>query len=449
MKKSEILKRYNYTEDDIEYMRALGGAVLQRSTSRSRTILMIILFFVVFFITWASMAEMDEIVRGSGKVIPSGQNQKIQHLEGGIVSEILVSEGDIIKKGQTLLKIDNQKSFSSYAESQIKINELKAKATRLYAEAYSKNFDPSARLKKEFPKLVENEKSLFHSNREQHLSKISILKEQLIQKKSVLKDEKNKLSTARKNYHLKKKEVDLTRPLVKRRVVSQVDFMNLEAELNNLLERVETSKTEINKINSQINELYAKIEESELEFQNKAKKELNEVLAKVEYMSKSKDAFEDQVNRSDVKAPVNGIIKQMFINTVGGVVRPGMDLVEVVPTSEKLIIEAKIKPSDIAFLHPNQKAVVKFTAYDFTIHGGLEGKVIQISADTIIDEQSGDSFYLVRIKTDKNYLGSESKPLAIMTGMMVNVDIVTGKKTILSYILKPILRSKHYAFSER
>jgi adhesin transport system membrane fusion protein len=265
----------------------------------------------------------------------------------------------------------------------------------------------------------------------------------------MLKDEKNRLSTARKNYRLKKKELDMTKPLVKRRVVSQVDFMNIESEVNTLLEKVESSKLEINKINSQLNELYAKIEESELEFQNKSKKELNEVLAKVEYLSKSKDAFEDQVNRSDVKSPVNGVIKQMFVNTVGGVVRPGMDLIEIVPTSDKLIVEVKVKPSDIAFLHPDQQAIVKFTAYDFTIHGGLEGKVIHISADTIIDEQTKESFYLVRIKTDKNYLGNEENQLDIMTGMTVNVDIVTGQKSILSYILKPILKSKHYAFSER
>jgi adhesin transport system membrane fusion protein len=449
MTKSEILEKYHYTEDDVEYMRALGGAVLQRSTKRSRTVLASILFFTTFFIAWASMAEMDEIVRGSGKVIPSGQNQKVQHLEGGIVSQILATEGDKVKRGQILLKVGNQKSVSSYAESQIKINELKAKAIRLYAEAYAMEFVPDKALKENFPKLVKNEESLFNSNKRQLHSQVIILKEQLEQKKSILTDEKNRLSTARKNYHLKKKELDMTKPLVKRRVVSQVDFMKIESELNTLLEKVESSKIEIKKVNSQINELHAKIEEIGLEFQNKSKKELNEVLAKVEYLSKSKDAFEDQVNRSDVKSPVNGVIKQMFVNTVGGVVRPGMDLIEIVPTSDKLIVEVKVKPSDIAFLHPDQKAIVKFTAYDFTIHGGLDGRVIHISADTIVDDQTQDSYYLVRIKTDKNYLGSEQKPLDIMTGMTVNVDIVTGKKTILSYILKPILRSKHYAFSER
>jgi adhesin transport system membrane fusion protein len=176
MKKSEILEKYHYTEDDIEYMRALGGAVLQRSTSKSRTLLLSIFFFVIFFVAWASIAQMDEIVRGAGKVIPSGQNQKVQHLEGGIVSEILATEGDKVKRGQILLKVGNQKSFSSYAESQIKINELKAKAIRLYAEAYSMSFVPDAKLKKEFPRLVKNEESLFNSNRQQQNSQINILK---------------------------------------------------------------------------------------------------------------------------------------------------------------------------------------------------------------------------------------------------------------------------------
>ncbi|MCK5319470.1 MAG: HlyD family type I secretion periplasmic adaptor subunit, partial [Anaerolineales bacterium] len=183
-------------------------------------------------------------------------------------------------------------------------------------------------------------------------------------------------------------------------------------------------------------------------FHNKAKGELNDVLAKLEEFSASSVALEDRLKRTAVRSPVKGTINQILVNTLGGVIQPGMDLIEIVPLEDTLLVEARIKPSDIAFLRPDQEAMVKFTAYDFTIYGGLDARLEHLSADSITDEQ-GNSFYLARLRTQKNYLGSETNPLPIIPGMVTSIDILTGKKTILSYLLKPVLRAKYMALRER
>jgi adhesin transport system membrane fusion protein len=197
-----------------------------------------------------------------------------------------------------------------------------------------------------------------------------------------------------------------------------------------------------------LNEANIAIREETLAFHNKAKSELNDVLAKMEEFSASAVALEDRLNRTSVRSPVNGTVKQLLVSTVGGVIQPGMSLVEIVPMEDSLLIETKIKPSDIAFLRPGQEAMIKFTAYDFTIYGGLGANLEQIRADSITDDK-GNSFYLARLRTNKSYLGSEEKPLPIIPGMIASVNILTGKKTILSYILKPVLRAKYTALRER
>jgi membrane fusion protein, adhesin transport system len=187
---------------------------------------------------------------------------------------------------------------------------------------------------------------------------------------------------------------------------------------------------------------------TQLTFHNTARRELNEAHAKLEGITASSVALMDRLERTAVRSPVRGIINQILVNTVGGIIQPGMDLIEIVPLEDSLLVEARIKPQDIAFLHPNQEAMIKFTAYDFTSYGGLEAELEHISADSITDNQ-GDDYYLVRLRTRQTYLGTEATPLPIIPGMVVSVDIMTGKKTILSYLLKPVLRARHTALRER
>ena len=258
----------------------------------------------------------------------------------------------------------------------------------------------------------------------------------------------SKLAEITQTMALLQKELGMTKPLIAHGAVSEVEVLRLERQLSEMRGNIEITKKSIPKIESKILEAKKSMDEEQLTFHNEARKELNEAYAKLEGISATSVALIDRLDRTAVRSPVRGTINQIKVNTVGGIIQPGMDLVEIVPLEDTLLVEARIKPKDIAFLHPNQKAMVKFTAYDFTIYGGLEADLEHISADSITDKQ-GNDYYLVRLRTKQNHLGPKDKPLPIIPGMVVSVDILTGKKTILSYHLKPVLRAKDTALRER
>ena len=440
--------QYKYTDDDIHYMESLSAAVLQKAPIHSKMILWIMVLAIAWLIIWASFAEIDELARGVGKVIPSKQLQVIQNLEGGIIEDILVDEGEKVAKGQILVKINDTNFASSFEENQLRYNELKAKSIRLEAEVTNKNFKADKETEEEIPLLIAHERSLYKINKKQLNKNIHILEEQGNQRKNELTEARAKQQQLKFSYSLIAKEVKITKPLVKNGLVSQVEYLQLSRQANAMKGDLDAVRLSIPRIKSTIKEAENKIEETILEFQHTAKEELNKVSAEMSRILESGEALEDKVNRTLVRSPVNGIVKQLFVNTINGVVQPGMDIVEIVPLQDKLLIETKIKPSDIAYLYPGQKAIVKFTAYDFAIYGGLSGKLTYISSDTIVDEE-GNTFYLVRIKTDKNSLVKDGKKYEILVGMVANVDIITGKKTVMDFILKPILKAKQGALRER
>jgi adhesin transport system membrane fusion protein len=403
---------------------------------------------ILWLIVWANFAEVDELARGIGKVIPSKQVQIVQNLEGGIISEILVDEGEKVDEGQILVKIDDTKFSSSYGENLLRYNELKAKSIRLEAEATGGEFTVSKELENDISEELSHEKALYNINKKQIEQSINILKEQVKQRENELREVHSKQSQLQRSYKLIAEEVKITEPLVKNGLVSKVEFLQLSRQESAMKGDLDAVTISIPRILSTINEARNKIKETVLEFQHRSKEELNEVNAEMARILKSGSALEDRVKRTLVRSPVNGVVKQLLINTVNGVVQPGMDIIEIVPIQDTLLIETKIKPSDIAYLYPGQKALVKFTAYDFAIYGGLTGKLTYISSDTIIDEE-GETYYLVRIKTDENHLSKDGKRFEIIVGMVANVDIITGKKSVMDFILKPILKVKQGALRER
>jgi adhesin transport system membrane fusion protein len=437
-----------YQEDDLKYMKSLSSAVLEKTTLNTRLILWVIILAAIWLIVWASFAQIDEISRGFGKVIPTHKLQVIQNLEGGIVSDVFVKEGDSVVVDQPLIKIQDIRFTSSYEENRIKINELEAKAIRLYSQAYGTPFVIDSYRGKDFFSMLEDEKSLHDSYMSQLESSLDIVTSQLEQRKNELIEARGKIGQFQRSLKLINEEIAIKEPLVARGVVPEVEFITLKREKNDIEGNLKAVELSIPRIKSTINESNKKYVETKLMFQNKSKQELNEVKAELSRIKESIGALGDRVNRTVVRSPVSGTIKQLFVNTKGGVVKPGMDIVEIVPNEDSLVIEAKIKPSDIAFLHLGQKAIIKFTAYDFSIYGGIEGKVNHISADTITDEKD-ETFYLVHVKADNNYLTLNGEKLYIKVGMVTNVDILTGKKSILDYILKPIIKARDVALRER
>ncbi|WED44338.1 HlyD family type I secretion periplasmic adaptor subunit [Legionella cardiaca] len=378
-----------------------------KNEEKSRIFTHIILWSAVLFIfcalIWAHYAILDEVTTGEGKVIPSSQIQIIQNLEGGIVSKLYVQEGEIVQKDQVLMQIDNTRFMASFNEVDKKIASLQIAVIRLSAEMNNKPMAVPPDFAKKNADLVDAEKALYASRQE----------------------ELNQLTSA---LGFAEKELALSKPLVAKGAVSEVEILRLERS---------------------VNELKGKI----YQFKSQALEQLNKAKGELAALSESQSAEKDKLVRTTVRSPVKGIVKRIKVNTIGGVIQPGMDIIEIVPLDDTLLIEAKIRPSDIGFIHPGQNAVVKLTAYEFPIYGGLAGKVEQISADTITDDKTSsgkeETYYLIRVRTDKNYLGTEAKPLYIIPGMMATVDILTGKKSVLQYILKPILKARETALRER
>jgi adhesin transport system membrane fusion protein len=439
---------YRMEAEDVDLATDIRTSILAQSPKGGRAIIWVVLVLFVLFLVWAYFSEIEEVTRGEGKVIPSSQIQVIQNLEGGIISEILVNVGGIVKKDQLLLRIDETRFSSSVQQNRMKYLSLKAKAARLLAEANGTLFLVPQEITAEKPHIGVREQELFESRKREFQSNIEILQEQINQRKQEQKELRSRLEELRRTNALIQKELQLTRPLVGEGAVSEVEVLRLERQASTMLGDIEAIKLSIPRAKSKLHEAQFELQEEKLAFYNKAKAELNEVLAELEGLTATAIALDDRLKRTSVRSPVNGTINQLLVNTVGAVIQPGMDLIEIVPLEDTLLVEAKIKPADIAFLRPDQEAMVKFTAYDFTIYGGLDAKLEHISADSITDEQ-GNSFYLARLRTQKNYLGTEKDPLPIIPGMIASVDILTGKKTILSYLLKPVLRAKHMAMRER
>ncbi|WP_345980702.1 HlyD family type I secretion periplasmic adaptor subunit [Sulfurimonas sp. HSL3-2] len=442
------MAKNEFNAKDYEFMQSLSAAILERTPSKVSTVLKIWLVTIFIAIIWASFASIDEITRGSGKVIPYGQNQVIQNLEGGIVESIMVHEGDEVKKDQIILKINNSRSISNSTSNEIKLLSLKAKKMRLQAEANLLPFDLPQTDDEIFKRQLQLEKRLYNSDMNEYTAKDNSLSDQIQQKKQEYQEALDSIDNIQRSLRYVQEEIEMTAPMVKEGVKSKVDFLKLKREGNDITQKLDAAKSSLPRLKSAISEYRNKRIEAKQKFVNDKREELNKVTSDYESLNAEQVALTDQVNRTLVRSPVNGIVQKLFVNTVGGVIKPGEDLVEIVPTSEKLYLEVKIKPTDIAFIRPGAEAKVKFTAYDYAIYGGLVGKVVNISPDSITDEKD-NTYYQIKIETEKNYLGTPERPLRIIPGMVVDVNIVTGKKTVMEYILKPILKSKQYVFTER
>ncbi len=434
--------------EDIDFAADIRTSIMAQSPRGGRAILYGAIALFGALTAWAAISEVEQTTRGQGKVVPASQIQTVQNMEGGILSEVLIKVGDTVVKDQLLLKIDATRFSSSFQQTRGKYLSNKAKAARLQAETSGTLFRVPAEVMSEMPEIGRREQELYDSRKTELRSSMEIKQQQINQRTSELRELHSKLAELTKTYAIFQQELKLTKPLVSQGAVSEMEVLRLERQASEMLGEMEVIKQSIPRAQSKIEESHMAFKELQLAFFNKAKIELNEVSSQLSEDSASSIALKDRLNRTLVRSPCNGTINRILINTVGGVIQPGMNLVEIVPTEGTLLVETKIKPSDIAFLRPNQKASVKFTAYDYTIYGGLEARLEQISADSITDDKK-ESYYLVMLRTDKNYLGPKDNPLPIIPGMITTVDILTGKKTILSYLLKPVLKAKYMALRER
>lgn len=405
---SHVVLRFTHfivekTDPADRFMADVSPEHTQRVSSYAHLVLWgALLFFIIAFV-WSYFAMLDETTHAVGKVIPASQVQIIQNLEGGIVEKTYVREGQLVQAGQPLLQLDTAIYESNYHEQQNKALALAASIARLSALAENQPFSPSPELQQRAADLVDHERQLYLS-------------------------QQTEIAEAQQNFDAIEKEYNLTKPLVAEGAASEVEVLRLERQINELQERMANYKSKI------------------LQDLNEAKGNLLVTNAAIEQ-------YQDRIMRATVRAPVKGIVEQIKIRTLGGVAQPGAELMEVVPLEDSLLVEGKVSPRDIGFLRIGQPAMVKITAFDSSIYGGLPGKVEEISAEAIADNNpasKGETYYLIRVRTHKNYLISkQGKPLYIIPGMVATIDITTGKKSVLTYLMKPILKAKEDALTER
>ncbi|NBD22071.1 HlyD family type I secretion periplasmic adaptor subunit [Aquabacterium fontiphilum] len=417
-------------------------------THRAQTLVRSAVVVTVVLLVWASVAPIDEVTKGEAKVIPSRQLQVIQSLDGGVVSEILVKEGQVVEAGQLLLKVDETRATSGVRESAAQAFSLRVKAARLKALAEGTGFSPPAAQdgNEEEARILDEERQLYDAKRSELMALVSISEQQLAQRRQELSEAQARRSSAARSLDLSQQELAKTRPLLSTGAVSEVEVLRLEREVSRARGDMEQAGAQSARAQAAIAEASRKIQETDLSFRNEARRELSDVLARLNALNEGAVALADKVDKSQVRSPVRGRVQRLLANTVGGVVSPGRDIVEIVPLDDALVLEAKIQPRDIAFIHPGQKATVKFTAYDFSIYGGMDAVVENISPDTVTDERGNNTYYVVRVRTTQPQI-KEGMP--IMPGMTAEVDVLTGKKTVMGYLLKPVLKAHDRALTER
>jgi len=453
------------SKQDLEMADDVYGAILTQTPTVHRLTIWSLTALFFCFIVWAYFADLDRVTRGVGKIIPSSQVQIIQSLDGGILQELYAKEGMQVAKGQIIARIDDTRFRSDMAQQTQEVNALRASIIRLRTELSNvlvadvqawqlqvkiekKLLQFPAELNNSSPELVARNQDEYNTRLNNIENQVAIQGQQIKQREQEVKEITSKISTLENSLELVNSELKLTVPLAKKRIVPQVELLKLQRIVNDTKGELSALRLLKPKLKSAFEEAVLKRQEAVYKYRTDARAVLNELQAKLSRLNEAQVGAQDKVSKALITSPVVGTVKTLHITTLGGVVKPGEVLLEIVPSEDKLLVEAKIIPKDIAFISVGLKAMVKITAYDFTRYGGLEGVVEHISADTTQDEE-GNSFYIIRIRTNESSMRSkDNKDMPIIPGMMTSVDVMIGKRTVLEYILNPLLRAKELALRE-
>jgi membrane fusion protein, adhesin transport system len=436
----ENLLKKKYDESILEFMPSLSAAVLLKNASSLHKVLWIITFTVFISLVWAYFSKVDDIVKTSGKIITTTNVQTISTIYSGRLEEIYVKEGDFVKQGDVLFQMSIDDTRSDFEKKQLEKLAAQAKINRLNAEANMQEIVIDKNIMNLHPSLMNNEIILFESNKSKLDTTIKILKEQIIQKMNELKENEEKLLISKNNHLLLAKEIEIKQVLVKDRIISEVDFLQLKRRYNDTDLDLKKTMTMIPSIKSSITELYENIEDAKEKYKNDAKNEIVTVYSDLQKIDEEISLLKDKIENSSIKAPNNGTINVITVKTKGEAISPGKILMQITPETEYVLAEAKVSPSEIGFLYVGIPVRLKLHAFDFSLYGGLMGEVSYISSDTILDENTKEEQYIIHIKSLQKHVG-DNENLIIRAGMTLDADIIIGKRTILDYILKPVLKT--------
>ena len=423
-----------------------------KSSRGSTAIILILIALLVSGVAWASITEVDEIARGDGRVIPATRTQTIQATEAGVVKEIAVKIGQVVTKGQLIVRLDDTSRASDLGEVQARVRALRTKVARLEAEAtgvVDASFTCPETVSASAPQICENEQSLLDARRRNFLNTRAVLTQRHLQREKERDEALADIARLEGSLKISQRELALLSPMARRKLVAQTEVIRVQRQVNDFEGQLNVLRETVPRIEAAIDEARLQLDELELKTRQDALAEKTTLLSELSVLEEEERGESDRVARTDIRSPVDGIINTMEVNTIGSFVQPGSVVAEVVPTSEELLVEARISPRDVAFVVPGQEALVKITAFDFSIYGGLEGKVVNISSDSIVDQKTGEPYFEVRVKTETSQLTRNGKTYNVTPGMICSVDILTGRKTILHYLLKPFNKARQEALTER
>lgn len=444
----ETVQRMTVHHENMDFFGDLEAATVLQPRLSASLLLGVVALSMFVLLIWASLAKIERVASGSGRIIPSSQVQMVQSLEGGIISEILVREGQQVSRQQTLLAIDNTQAMSKYNEDRSKHLSFMAAMARLESEL---NDQPEIQFPeevlKEAPQLAASEMTTKRTRAESLASSTGIFQSQIDQKEQEVLELDARVSQLERSYKLAVDEAKILEPLVQKGVASKLELIQLQRQINDAQGALSGARQGLLRAKSGVDEARQRLEEKRNAFRSEAQAQYNEIRLNYSALSEAIKSTHDRLVRTDLKSPVDGTIKQIFVTSVGGVIKPGEDVIAIVPSDDSLLVEAKIRPSDIAFLHPGQIANIRVTAYDSSVFGSLKAKLEHISADSILDEK-GESYFKVDLRTQGS-LVKDGVALPMIPGMTAEVDIVTGQRTILEYLLKPVFMAKERAMRER
>ena len=392
------------------------------------------------FLIWASLAEVDEVARGQGRVIPSSKVQLIQAAEPSTIDDILVRSGQTVKKGQLLVRLDDSSSASELGQLETENKRLSDRSSRLGSEGGVGNGACEG-------EGCADERRLQQVRQSALGSRLSALNAAVEQRRRDVQEAQVTVASLQSTLKLAQDQVDMLRPLAAKNVVPQTELMTAQREAVDIQGRLGAAREGISRAAASVRE--AQVSEARLQFTQDALNERSQINTKIAINQHTIRGAQGRQDRSEIRSPVNGVVNDIQVNTVGGFVNPGEKIMQIVPLGDKLLIEARISPSNIAFIKVGDRATVKVTAYDFSIYGGLSGRVAQVSADSIYDEVERQAYFTVVIETDRSYLAAGNKRLPITPGMVCDVEVMTGRKSVLSYLLKPVLKARSQALTER
>lgn len=397
---------------------------------------------------WANYATLDEVAIATGEVVPAGRISVVQHLEGGIIQDIYISEGDTVREGQTLMQLDLASGGTNREELQVRIDSERLIKARLEAEAEGKELVFPEDVSKRRPAIVAAQRQAFEARRRELGSTLQVMREQVKQRELEVEELTARARAVESNYKLASERLKMSRSLLAEGLTAKMEHLELEAEVENLDGEMRSLRPSMPKAQAAVEEARQRLQETESRFRREAQDQLGKIEENIARVTELLSEADAQGVRTEIKSSINGVVKNMRYNAIGNVIKPGEPIMEIVPTGDNLVIEAKLNPVDRGYVTEGQDATVKISTYDFARYGGLEGQVMRVAPDSSTDED-GAPYFRVVVRTNKNYLGKVEGDLPITPGMQATVDIHTGEKSVMDYLVKPILKLRHEAFRER